>query len=151
MKKRGWRLIAAALLIFALAALTFGCGSSGDTTEGSSAKVLLEVIHLPHPPLDPVLANIDKVVAGRKDIEVRKVSFDDPAAEALIKKYKLEGHIPVAIFINGRDHFTVDGRKVIFRNFPKGNSFTPSGFGGDWNYDDLRKVLARELKAPAKR
>ena len=48
--------------------------------------------------------------------------------------------MPVAIFIGGKNEFEINGKKVILNNFPQGDSFIP-GFEGNWNYDDLRRIL----------
>ncbi len=139
---RNWKLFFAILAI-----LIFGVFLISSCSNDSNGKVVVEVFYLPHPPAEAVVANIDKIVSSQRLVEERKISFDDSSSQSLIKKYKLEGHIPVAIFINGRDRFTIDGRKIIFRNFPKDNSFAPMGLGGNWSYKDFQKALQQELKA----
>jgi len=107
------------------------------------SKNVVEILYLPHPPVKAVMAQVDRVLADHRGLDVRKVSFDDSNSQALIEKYKLTGHTPIAIFIDGRDQFNVAGRQVLFRNFPKNNSFLPPGMRGNWDYKDLEAVLAR--------
>jgi hypothetical protein len=54
--------------------------------------------------------------------------------------------MPVVIFINGRNEFTLGARKVVFKNFPKGNAFVPM-FEGNWSYQDLDSVLSTAGKS----
>jgi hypothetical protein len=139
---RSWKFFFAVLVT-----LAFGTFLISSCSNNSNSKVVVEVFYLPHPPAEAVVANIDKIVSSQKPVEERKISFDDSNSQSLIKKYKLEGHIPVAIFINGHDRFTIDGQKIVFRNFPKDNSFAPMGLGGNWSYKDFQKALQQELKA----
>jgi len=100
----------------------------------------IEIFYLAHRPAVAVVDKIDKIVAEFNDIVTRKYNFEDPASKKLLKKYKLSGHMPVAIYINGKNNFTIDGKKIQFRNFPKGDAFVPT-FAGEWNYSDLRTLL----------
>jgi len=102
--------------------------------------IQVEVFYLPHRPAMAVVSEAEKVIAEFPGITLKKYSFDDPNTKELVQKYHLAGHMPVAIFINGKNSFTVDGKKMSLRNFPKGNAFVPM-FAGEWNYDDLRSVL----------
>jgi hypothetical protein len=104
--------------------------------------VLVEVFYLPHRPAEAVVQKIDQTLAGIDGLLMKKYSFEDPSAGKLIKKYKLFNHMPVAVFINGKDTHTVDGIEVVFRNFPKGDAFVPT-FEGGWSYGDLRKTAEK--------
>jgi hypothetical protein len=76
---------------------------------------------------------------------VDKYSFEDPNSRELLSKYKLREHMPVVIFINGKNEFILGNKKVIFKNFPKGNAFVPS-FEGNWSYQDFESVLQSIVK-----
>ena len=104
------------------------------------ADMQMEIFYLPHPPAMAVVDEVEKVAAEFDNIVISKYSFDDPSVEKLLQKYNLTGHMPVAIFINGRNSFTVNGQKIALRNFPKGNAFVPT-FKGEWDYADLRVIL----------
>lgn len=133
------RAVAVLTIFLLLLAYLSGCAQGPQTS-----KTVVEILYLPHPPVMAVMAQVDRVLADHRGLDVRKASFDDPKSQALIEKYKLKGHTPIVIFINGRDKFDVAGREVLFRNFPKNNSFLPSGMGGNWDYKDLEAVLARQ-------
>ena len=104
------------------------------------ADIQMEIFFLPHPPAMAVVDEVEKVAAEFDNIVITRYSFDDPSSEKLLKKYDLKGHMPVAIFINGQNSFTVNGQKISLRNFPKGNAFVPM-FKGEWDYADLRIIL----------
>jgi hypothetical protein len=105
-----------------------------------AADIQMEIFYLPHGPAQAVVSEVEKVAAEFKNIAINKYSFEDPATEKLLKKYNLTDHMPVAIFINGQNSFTVNGQKISLRNFTKGNAFVPM-FAGEWDYADLRVIL----------
>ena len=106
----------------------------------TAAGINLEIFYLPHRPAMVVVDKVEQVAKEFADVTIHKYSFDDPKNHTLLEKYKLTGHIPVAIFINGENNFTVKGRVIHFRNFPKGDAFVPT-LAGEWDYDDLRALL----------
>lgn len=105
-----------------------------------AAAIHLEIFYLPHRPALAVVSEVEKVAAEFNNIVIDKYNFDDPDIDKLLKKYSLTEHMPVAIFINGQNRFTVNGQQVSLRNFPKGNAFVPM-FAGEWDYADLRIIL----------
>lgn len=107
-----------------------------------ASDTFVDIFFLPHRPALEVVSEVEKVAVQFSNIEIRKYSFEDPSAKSLVKKYKLKGHMPVAIFINGQNTFVVKGEKISLKNFPKGNSFVPM-FTGKWDYDDLQSILQR--------
>jgi len=129
--------LAVVVLIFTLV-LIAGCSRSDQP------RVVVEIVFLPHAPAQAVVEKIEQVLAKKDGVEKRKFSFDEPGGQELAKKYGLESHMPVAIIINGKNSFRIKNRNVVFRNFPLGNDFVPSGMGGNWNYDDLSIVIDQE-------
>jgi len=107
-----------------------------------AGAVNVEIFYLPHRPAESVVEKIEQTLAGSNFVKIKKYSFDDNSSEALIKKYNLVSHMPVAIFINGTDTYSIEGKEVVFRNFPKGDSFVPN-FEGGWSYEDLKKVVIK--------
>lgn len=103
---------------------------------------LIEILFLPHPPAMAVVSKVEKVAAEFNNIVIKKYNFEDPATKKIMKKYNLTGHMPIAVFINGQNTFTVKGEKISLRNFTRGNSFVPM-FAGEWDYDDLRLILKK--------
>jgi hypothetical protein len=106
----------------------------------SGADLQMEIFYLPHRPALAVVSEVEKVAAEFKNMVITEYSFDDPDVAKLLKKYNLTHHMPVAIFINGRNSFSVNGQEITLRNFPKGNPFVPM-FAGAWDYADLRSIL----------
>jgi hypothetical protein len=106
----------------------------------SGVDIQIEIFYLPHPPALAVVSEVEKVAAEFKEVTITKYIFDDPDVAKLLKKYSLTDHMPVAIFINGQNNFTVNGQKIGLQNFPKGNTFVPT-FAGAWDYNDLRIIL----------
>jgi hypothetical protein len=100
----------------------------------------MEIFYLPHRPAMNVVGKVVNLAAKFTNVTVRKYSFDDPASKRLVEKYQLTEHMPVAIFINGKDRFVVNGHELRLRNFPKGDSFVPT-LSGEWDYPDLTAIL----------
>lgn len=112
-----------------------------QTSPAQAAAIEIDIFYLPHPPAMTVVGKVEQMAGEFANVTVRKYSFDDPKSRKMVEKYHLTDHMPVAVFINGKDSFTVDGRSVRLRNFPKGDSFVPM-FAGEWDYADLRAILA---------
>ncbi len=108
-----------------------------------TAANLVEVFYLPHPPVDPIREKIKNILQKFPEYKLVEYDFDDKNSEDKINQYKLFDHIPVAIFINGKDTFLVDGKKITFRNFPQSDPFVPT-YSGLWDYSDLEKILANQ-------
>ena len=104
-----------------------------------AASVNMEIFYLPHRPAVAVVEKIEQALSGMDYVHIKKYNFDDEATDKLVDKYKLYDHMPVAVFINGKDRYMVDGRETEFRNFPKGDAFVPT-MEGKWSYEDLKKV-----------
>jgi hypothetical protein len=113
---------------------------SFQTTPGLAAEIKLEIFYLPHRPAMAVVNKLEQVAAEFSDVVVHKYNLDDPGTGEMVEKYQITEHLPVAVFINGRDSFTVEGRVLKLRNFPKGDAFVPM-FAGEWDYSDLRAIL----------
>jgi len=101
---------------------------------------VIEIFYLPHPPALAIVEKVEPIIAEFPDFKVIKYNFDDPASKDKVAEYNLVNHYPVAIFIGGKNSFTVDGKTVSLLNFPQGDAFIPSYEGG-WTYEDLRKIL----------
>jgi hypothetical protein len=106
-----------------------------------AASGTVEIFYLPHPPAEAVVRDVEAVLKKHDQFKVAKYSFDDPESKKILARYDLREHMPVVIFINGRNEFTLGKRKVVFKNFPKGNAFVPM-FEGNWSYRDLDGVLS---------
>lgn len=111
-----------------------------DAVSAYGSNIKMEIFYLSHRPALTVVGKVEKIAAEFKNIVTSKYDFEDPASTQLLKKYKLAGHMPVAIFINGQNSFTVDGKKISLQSFPRGDAFVPT-FAGEWDYADLKKIL----------
>jgi hypothetical protein len=122
--------------------------SDCSESQSESQKVeknLVEVFYLPHPPVDPIREKIKNILEKFPDYKLKEYDFYNDNNKQKIESYNLVGHIPVAIFIDGKDSFLINGQKITFKNFPKGDAFVPT-LEGSWSYDDLEKVLANPDK-----
>ena len=106
-----------------------------------AASGIVEIFYLPHPPAETVVKDVEAVLKKHDQFTVAKYSFEDPQSKKILAKYNLREHMPVVIFIDGQNEFTLGKRKVTFKNFPKGNAFVPM-FEGNWSYRDLDGVLS---------
>jgi hypothetical protein len=127
-------------ILYSVMMFSFVAPLALQSPSACAADILMEIFYLPHRPAQAVVSEVEKVAAEFKNIAINKYSFEDPATEKLLKKYNLTDHMPVAIFINGQNSFTVNGQKISLRNFTKGNAFVPM-FAGEWDYADLRVIL----------
>jgi hypothetical protein len=131
------------LLLAACQPAANSAASSGNSGQGKGLQVV--VIYLNHPPVRPIVQEIDQTLAGYGDkVSVTKYDFDSPDGEAYAKKMKLTGHIPIAVFIDGSETFDVSGRKVKFESFPQGEG-TGMVPDGAWTMTDLDTVLKTKL------
>ena len=108
-------------------------------------KHLVEVFHLSHAPAVAVVDKVEEIIKKHPEYTLKRYDFDDPKSNAKVTQYGLEGHMPVAIFIGGKNTFTFGGKQVSFQNFPKGDAFIPS-FEGPWSYENLKEVLSNPDK-----
>ena len=112
------------------------------TVPARAGDIEMEIFYLPHRPALNVVDKVEKLAAEFSNVTIRKYNFDDPSSKRLVEKYRLTEHMPVAIFINGKDRFSVNGHELRLRNFPKGDSFVPT-LSGEWDYPDLTAILTR--------
>jgi len=126
----------------ACAALPVGSSSAAPaSTPLPPGTIAVDIIALNHPPLRPVLTEVDQLLApyGAK-VHVTHYDFDTPQGADFAKRKGLTGHIPLAIFVNGQDTFTLAGRKLNFVSFPQGEG-TGMVADGQWTMADLDAVL----------
>jgi hypothetical protein len=138
-------------ILVGLMILLAGCqkASPAATTaqnSGNPKAVQVEVIYLNHPPVKPVVQEIDQLLAGYADqVQETKYDFDTKEGEAFAKQKGLTGHIPLVVFVNGSEEFDLNGRKVKFESFPQGEG-TGMVPDGAWTIKDLQSVLDSKVK-----
>lgn len=114
----------------------------GNPVAGQTVdKNLVEIFYLPHAPAEAIVQKVEPIIAKYPNYTVKKYGFEDSANKQKIADYNLVSHAPIAIFIGGKNSFTIDGKTISLINFPKGDAFIPS-FEGEWSYEDLGKILA---------
>ena len=112
----------------------------------SEGPVQVEIISLDHSPIRPAVQEVKDVAAEYGDkVAVQSYNFDTPEGAAFAEERGLAGHTPIAIFVNGKMEYEVDGRTVRFFSFPQGGG-TGMVAEGVWTMDDLRAVLDQETK-----
>jgi hypothetical protein len=136
-----------AVLAFTLAACQGAASSAASTKSGGTTNgVKVEVVYLNHPPVRPILDQINQVLAGYGDkVLVTRYDFDTPEGGAFAKKNGLTGHLPLAIFIDGSESFDLSGRKVKFESFPQGGGMMGMVPDGAWSINDLDAVLKTKV------
>ncbi|OJF10547.1 hypothetical protein [Couchioplanes caeruleus] len=121
----------AALALSALLAAG-GCSSPEQETADPTAGVDVDLVYLNHPPVQPVLRDIDKVLAGYQEkISVTRYDADTPDGRKFADEHHLTGHVAIAILIDG---------EVAFKGFPAGAAPVQSA-EGDWEIKDLDAAL----------
>ncbi|GAB2715907.1 hypothetical protein [Streptomyces bullii] len=131
------RKLVSALALSALLAVG-GCGSDEEKTGDSSAGVDVDVIYLNHPPVQPVLKDIDQVLAGYKEkVSVTRHDADTSEGKEFADEHGLTGHVAIAVLIDG---------KVSFKGFPAGEAPVKSA-EGDWEIEDLDAALRQRTKS----
>lgn len=142
---RGTTLLA---ILFLILTACQGNSPTGSSTQsgGSTNGVKVEVVYLNHPPVRPIIDEINKVLASYGDkVNVSRYDFDTPEGEAFAKKMGITGHTPLAIFIEGSETFDLGGRKVKFESFPQGGG-TGMVPDGAWSMTDLDSVLKAKVE-----
>lgn len=130
------------LLFFAFVT-AFGFSVQSATSEIDDVKVT--IFYLSHPPAVAVLREVEKILNKYPEIKIEKFDLESSDGKDAIKKYNVRGHLPIMFFINGQSEFELEGKKILFKNFPKKDAFLPH-FSGDWDYEDIEKVLKKVLK-----
>jgi hypothetical protein len=141
-----WGITLLTVLALILAACQGNSPAASSTQSGGSTNgVKVEVVYLNHPPVRPIIDEINKVLASYGDIvNVIRYDFDTPEGAAFAKKMGLTGHIPLVIYIGGSETFDISGRKVKFESFPQGEG-TGMVPDGAWSIADLDSVLKTKV------
>ena len=136
--------IAVMAMVMLLSACQSGAPSGASASSGSGGAtggLQVEVIYLNHPPVRPIIQQIDQLLAGYSaKVSETKYDFDTPAGAAFAKKKGLVGHNPLVIFIGGSESFDLNGRNIKFESFPQGQG-TGMVPDGAWSMADLKSIL----------
>jgi hypothetical protein len=106
----------------------------------AAQKVSVEILYMNHGPLLSTLKEIDNICAQYKDkITVTRYDFDSPEGEQFMAKKGIHQHIPLMIWIAGKNTVSIKGKEILFSGFPTGSG--PEYFQGKWTMDNLRAAL----------
>lgn len=134
-------LVASLTSITLFAEGTQDTGDSAGKTEMMPGVLSVELIYLNHGPVRKVIADIDNLLEGYgEEIHIIHYTFSSPEGKLYAESKKLDGHIPLAVFIDGSMEFSVDNRSVEFISFPQGQGTGVVPDGG-WSIDDLERVI----------
>ena len=139
------------ILIFTL--FTLALTACGDASAESAAMpsthpdaaVQVEVIALNHAPIRSAVDEVEALSSeyGEK-VGFILYDFDTDAGKAFAEKYDITSHTPIAIYVNGKIEFEIDGVATAFYSFPQDGG-TGIVASGTWTMDDLRTVLDQEI------
>ena len=106
----------------------------------AAPKVSVEMLYMNHGPLQSTLREVDKIFDQYKDkIIVAKYDFESPEGEKFMQKKGIRQHIPLMIWIGGKNSAVIDGKEIRFAGFPSGTG--PDFAQGKWTMKDLRRAL----------
>ena len=135
------------LLIIGIVLTLTACGSGTPkpVVPVPSETVTVDIVYLNHPPVLPILEEIDATLKSYGErVKVSRYDFDTTEGAAFAQKVGITGHDPLAIFVNGSQSFDLDGRTVTFNSFPQGGG-TGMVPDGAWTVADLATVLKKIL------
>ena len=132
--KRILAVICFTLVIFALlpAGFSASCAAAGP--------LRIDVLYMNHGPLQPTLEQM-RATFGRfgEKIQVGWHDFESREGAAFRTEKGIDNHVPLQIWLDGKDTLTVGGRAVRFLGFPSGAG--PAFFQGQWRLEDLEKAI----------
>lgn len=135
------------IILFTLLSLALtACGGNSPALPSThpDAAVQIEVIALDHAPIGPAVEDVEALAAEYGDmVGYTLYGFDTEEGKAFAEQHDITEHTPIAIYVNGKIEFEIDGRTVKFYSFPQGEGtgVVPDGV---WTMDDLRSVLDQE-------
>ncbi len=144
MMKRQWIvLVMSALLVLTACDVNPLASAPAPVVPVPATTVTVEILYLNHPPVIPVLNQVEALLKSYGDkVKMTSYDFDTPACAAFAQQKGLVGHDPLAIFVNGSQSFKLGSRTVTFNSFPQGG-VTGMVPDGAWTVADLDAVLKK--------
>jgi len=106
----------------------------------AAEPVTIDVLFMDHGPLRPTLYKLKEVFEGYGGkLTVRWHDFESREGEDFMAKMGITNHVPLVIWMNGKDSIDIDGTTCTFSGFPSGSG--PAMFQGKWTIDQLSKAL----------
>ena len=98
------------IIVFVL--VTVGLAAAGEQ------KVSVEILYMNHGPLLSTLQDIDNACAQYKDkITVSRYDFDSPEGEKFKNKKGITQHVPLIIWIAGKNSVSIKGKEISLTVF----------------------------------
>lgn len=133
------------VLLISFLVSAIGC-SAKETSNQEQARTFpsdgerVEIIYLGHPPVKKVVNEVVETVRKYR-IEPVLYDFDSAEGEDFAKEKKITDHVPFVIYINGKNEFVINDKRVIFFSFPAGMGDMFPVESGSWTMEDLDAVL----------
>ena len=114
------------------------CGFIGSGL--AAAPLRIDVLYMNHGPLQPTLERMRDTFALYGDkVQVNWYDFESQEGAAFMARKGISNHVPLEIWLDGKDTLALGGRQVRFSGFPTGAG--PDFFQGRWTLDDLGKAI----------
>ncbi|HVN98290.1 MAG TPA: hypothetical protein VMT62_17825 [Syntrophorhabdaceae bacterium] len=124
-------LLVCSLVLFALC---FG------TTLHAATPVKVDVLYMNHGPLMDTINKMKATFSAYgNQLAVSWYDFDTQEGEKFMAKMGINQHVPLVVWIDGKQKWTVGTNQITFSGFPTGSG--PSFFQGKWTLDDLKSAL----------
>jgi len=102
--------------------------------------VSVEILFMNHGPLLSTVKGIRELCNGYgKALAVSWYDSDSPEGEKFMDKKGIHQHVPLVVWIAGKQTAKVNGKEIQFVGFPTGSG--PPSFQGKWTLADLRTAL----------
>ncbi len=128
-------------LLFCCVVVAMVFSLSGVVSMAPAAKPLqIDVLYMDHGPLQPTLKDMRELFSryGAR-VDVSWHDFESDEGAVFMKKKGISQHVPLKIWLNGKDGATLNGEEVTFSGFPTGAG--PLFFQGKWTVSDLQKAI----------
>jgi hypothetical protein len=121
---------------------------AGFSVSGAAADPLhIDVLYLNHGPLQPTLEQMRAAFSSFGDkIKVNWHDFESEEGAVFKAQKGIKTHVPLQIWLNGKDTLAIGGKEVRFLGFPTGAG--PGFFQGQWSLHDLRQAIEALTTGP---
>jgi len=100
----------------------------------------IDVLYMNHGPLQSTLEQMRATFNAFGDkIKVNWHDFESEEGAVFKAQNGIKSHVPLQIWLDGRDTLAIGGRQVRFLGFPTGAG--PGFFQGQWNLKDLSQAI----------
>ena len=114
-------------------------------TGSAAAPVEVDILYMNHGPVQPTLEKL-KTIFAKYGVATtpRWHDFESQEGENFMATKGLRQHVPLMLWINGKNTVTVAGAPCTFSGFPSGSG--PEFFQGKWTMESLTKALDQAIQ-----